>query len=450
MTEPITPLCLILMPFDKRKDFSGRVIDFDAVYRRLVVPAVEEAGLQPVRGDEGRTGSIDPHFLERLMLCEYVLADLTTADASIFYALGARHAVKPKATVLIYASGRAQLPFDVRQVDAVPYRVSPLGQPEYEAKFRTVIAGRLTAASGGLIDSPMYRLIAGYPELPPEKLDAMVGEVEFEKGIRKRLSVARLQGGEAVKEVESSLGNLSDAEPGIVLELFFSYRQARWWSEMVDLVPRMPPVLASTPLVQEQLGLALNRMGKGAEAEQVLRELIAQHGPSATSYGKLGRALKYQWERAIERGETVHAKELLDKAATAYLKGFESDWRDMYCGVNAVTLMELKQPVDPRRREILPVVYYAVEQRIRTGVADYWDYATLLELAVLSCDEAKGTSALGQSLARVREAWEPQTTAKKLRLIREARAKRGAECPAWADYAVEELVKAAARGTAKP
>ena len=141
---------------------------------------------------------------------------------------------------------------------------------------------------------------------------------------------------------------------------------------------------------------------------------------------------------------------MLDKAAAAYLKGFEADWRDTYSGVNAVTLMELKQPADPRRREILPVVHYAVEQRIRAGAADYWDYATLLELAVLACDETKGIGALGQSLARVRDAWEPQTTAKKLRLIREARLGRGAECPVWADNAVEELLKAAARGTARP
>lgn len=134
----------------------------------------------------------------------------------------------------------------------------------------------------------------------------------------------------------------------------------------------------------------------------------------------------------------------------AYLKGFESDWRDAYPGVNAVTLMELKEPADPRRREILPVVQYAVEQRIKSGAADYWDYATLLELAVLSRDEAKGAWALGHSLARVRESWEPETTARNLRLIREARQRREAESPAWAEKAEAELLKAAARGTARP
>lgn len=450
MTQSQQPLCLILIPFDKRKDCTGRVIDFDSVYRRLIVPAVEAAGMLPVRADEGRTGGIDRHLFERLMLCDYVLADLTTAHPGVFYDLGVRHAARPDGTVMVYAGGRAQLPFDAPAMGAVAYRLSPQGQPEYEAKYRTVITERLQQAGHEAVDSPVFRLVASYPNLERDKVESIREEVQRESSIKSRLNKARREGGEAVRQVEASLGNMAEAEPGVVLELFFAYREAKWWSEMTDLVSRMSPDLASTVLVQEQLALALNRMGRGAEAEQVVRDLIARRGPSSITYGKLGRVLKDQWEKALEKGDKAQAKVLLDKAATAYLKGFEADWRDTYSGVNAVTLMELKQPADPRRREILPVVHYAVEQRIRSGAADYFDYATLLELAVLAGDEAKGADALGRSLARVREAWEPQATAKKLRLIREARVARGAEVPLWADNAIEELSKAAARGTAKP
>lgn len=451
MSEQNKPLCLILIPFDKRKDCTGRVIDFEAVYRRLVVPAVEAAGLQPVRGDEGRTGGIDRHQLERLAVCDFVLADLTTANPAVFYNLGIRHALQAKTTVLIHAASRAQLPFDAQALGAVSYRVNPQGQPEYEGKFRTVIAEALKKGASRPVDSPVYSELAGFPDFDRDsRLQEASGQVALENEVLKRLKEARSQGGDAVRVVEASLGSLAEAEPGVVLEIFFAYRDAMWWSEMTALVPRMSPMLAATVLVQEQLALALNRMGKGMEAERVLRDLLARRGPSATTYGKLGRVLKDQWEKAEEKGDKALAKDLLEKASTAYLKGFEADWRDTYSGVNAVTLMELKQPADPRRREILPVVHYAVEQRIRSGAADYWDYATLLELAVLACDEAKGIGALGQCLARVREAWEAQTTAKKLRLIREARLGRGAECPDWADNAVEELLKAAARWTARP
>ena len=67
-----------------------------------------------------------------------------------------------------------------------------------------------------------------------------------------------------------------------------------------------------------------------------------------------------------------------------------------------MTLMELKDPPDPRRLFLIPVVSYAVERRIAIGKPDYWDYATRLELAVLANDEGGAASALSDALACVR------------------------------------------------
>jgi hypothetical protein len=69
---------------------------------------------------------------------------------------------------------------------------------------------------------------------------------------------------------------------------------------------------------------------------------------------------------------------------TAYRRGFETDWRDHYPGINAVTLMELKEPPDSERLKLIPVVRYLVERRIASSRADCWDWATLLKLAVLA------------------------------------------------------------------
>jgi hypothetical protein len=44
---------------------------------------------------------------------------------------------------------------------------------------------------------------------------------------------------------------------------------------MIALAAKMAPPLADTVLVQEQLGLALNRAGRGDEAERVILALIA-------------------------------------------------------------------------------------------------------------------------------------------------------------------------------
>jgi hypothetical protein len=118
----VKPLCFVLMPFGTKPDGAGGVVDFDAVYRDLIAPAIVEAQLEPLRADEEVTGGIihKPMF-ERLILCEFAVADLTTANANVFYELGVRHAVRPWSTVLIFAEQGARLPFDVAPQRALPY-----------------------------------------------------------------------------------------------------------------------------------------------------------------------------------------------------------------------------------------------------------------------------------------------------------------------------------------
>jgi hypothetical protein len=92
---------------------------------------------------------------------------------------------------------------------------------------------------------------------------------------------------------------------------------------------------------------------------------------------------------------------------------------------------------------LLPVVRFAVQQRLKGGAPDYWDYATLLELAVLASDEQEAGERLSDALAHVREPkWEPESTANNLELIRAAREKRGNAQPWLAD--VIGALKAAA------
>lgn len=71
--------------------------------------------------------------------------------------------------------------------------------------------------------------------------------------------------------------------------------------------------LAATVLVQEQFGLALNRAGRGVEAERVLLDLLANRGPSSETYGILGRVYKDRWEAALKLGEKSLARGLLGK-----------------------------------------------------------------------------------------------------------------------------------------
>ncbi len=435
------PLCFVLMPFGRKPDAAGRTVDFDRVYKDLIAPAIAHADMEPLRADEEMTGGIihKPMF-ERLILCEYAVADLTTANANVFYELGLRHAVRKWSTVLMFAEGGSQLPFDVAPLRALPYKLTSAGAPDDVDASVAALAGRLHEARQAHADSPVYQLVDGFPDIQRLKTDVFRERVRYSQQVKDQLAAARTQGVEAVRAVEQSLRTIADAESGVVIDLFLSYRAVKAWDHMIALVGRMSPPLAATVMVREQLGLALNRAGRGDEAERGLRALIDERGPSSETYGVLGRVYKDRWEAAARRGESMLARGLLDKAIGAYLKGFEADWRDAYPGVNAVTLMELKTPADPRRDGLLPVVRYAVERRIAAGKPDYWDYATLLELAVLGTDEPSAASALGDALANVREPWEPESTARNLRLIREARERRG-QPVAWATGVEEELLR---------
>ena len=425
------PLCFVAMPFGKKPTAGGAVIDFDDVYRELIEPAIERAGLEPLRADEEMTGGIihKPMF-ERLILCEYAIADLTTANANVFYELGVRHAVRPCSTALLFAAGAGQLPFDVAPLRAIPYDVDPDGTPVNTPVAGALLTRRLVEARNAAPDSPLYQLVEGFPEVDHTKTDVFRDLIDYAAGVKERLSVARGSGVDAVRAVEAETGDVATAESGVVIDLFLSYRAVKAWDDMIALVKKMAPPLAVTVMVREQLALALNRAGQGEAAERVLLELLEKRGPSSETYGILGRVYKDRWEEAAQRGDHALARGLLDKAIEAYLRGFESDWRDAYPGVNAVTLMELKDPPDPRRRDLIPVVRYAVERRVASGNPDYWDHATRLELAVLASDEGRAREALGDALAAVREPWEPETTARNLRLIREARERRG-EKASW-------------------
>jgi MAP3K TRAFs-binding domain len=431
------PLCFVLMPFGTKKDLTGAVIDFNSVYDQLIAPAIVDAELEPVRADEEIVGGIihKPMF-ERLVLCQYAVADLTTANANVFYELGVRHAVRPYSTVPIFAEG-PRLPFDVAPIRAMPYQLTGKGQPANVEQNRASLAKLLLAARDSAIDSPVFQLVEGLPSVAIDhsKTDVFRDQVAYSTQRKQQLAAARKQGLEGVRAIETDLGPLADVEAGVVIDLYLSYRAVKGWTEMIALVEKMPLPLRQTVMVQEQLGLALNRAGRGDEAEQVLQEVLKRHGPSSETYGLLGRVYKDRWEAAKD----ASAGALLGKAIQAYKKGFEADWRDAYPGINTVTLMEMQEPPDPEREKLKPLVRYAAERRIAAGEPDYWDYATLLEIAVLEMDEKGAREALGQVLACVREAWEPETTLRNLRLISTARAKRGIS-PPW----VEEVEKALA------
>jgi tetratricopeptide (TPR) repeat protein len=438
------PLCFVLMPFGKKKDVTGREIDFDHIYDKFIKAAIEKANMEPVRADEEVTGGvIHKHMFERLLLCDFAVADLTLANANVFYELGIRHGTRPWSTVSLFET-RTRLPFDVQPFRSLPYtyendQVKNLGQAteKLTALLREALQNHPT-------DSPFYQLIdeMPHPDIAHIKTDIFRDRIHYNKKVKAKLQAARElgkkdkgKGVEAIKDVEEKLGDLAVQEVGILLDLFLSYRAVEQYEKMVELTEAMPDFLPRTVLVQEQKAFALNRLKKRDQAKRILLDLIKEHGPSSETYGLLGRVYKDLWEDAQKEGSEIVAAGYLDQAIDAYLKGFEADWRDAYPGVNTVTLMTIQGKSDDRLQEILPVVTYAAKRHLQKSHPDYWDYATLLELSVIAGEEEEARKNLALALANIREPWEPKTTARNLRLIREAKGEEGA----WIKEVVEVL-----------
>ncbi len=79
-------------------------------------------------------------------------------------------------------------------------------------------------------------------------------------------------------------------------------------------------------------------------------------------------------------------------------------------------------------------------QRLEASTPDYWDHATLLELAVLENNRDAALDHLADAAAVVRETWEPETTTNNLTMIVQARRERGEEID-WVNQIIEHLIK---------
>jgi len=437
------PLCFVAMPSGRRQGAGDVAIDFDAVYAELIEPAIALAGMKPLRSADEPAATIDAAAFEWLLLCEYAVADLTLATPNDFYRLGVRAALRPTRTVAVFARSGRPIRFDAEALLALPYTLLPDGHPAKAEEERGAIAARLQQAIHAQPAHGVFQLTEDFRDVQRLKTDVFRERVAYSEQIKARLAAARRMGADAVREVATSLDRpIAVTEAGIVIDLLLSYRAVSAWNDMIALVPQMAPPLAASVMVQEQLAFALNRAGHDQEAEALLEGLIARRGASSETCSLLGRVYKDRWQAAVEAGDPERARDLIDKAIGAYRRGFESDWRDAYPGINVVTLMELREPPDPQREALLPVVRYAVERRIAAGKPDYWDYASRLELAVLGRDEAAARQTLADALGAVREPWEPESTARNLLLIREARERRG-EPTRWAAE-IEAALKARA------
>jgi nucleoside 2-deoxyribosyltransferase len=108
---------------------------YNTFYREVIQNQVEAAGFDVVRIDEkAGPGVIFQDIQREIEQAEIVIAEITPANANVFYELGYAHALG-KPTILLAQRG-AELPFDIRSFRVVFYNDTIGGKAEVERNLQ--------------------------------------------------------------------------------------------------------------------------------------------------------------------------------------------------------------------------------------------------------------------------------------------------------------------------
>ena len=458
----MNPYCFVITSFGEKENLvdlkakyashktdAPQQIDFDKIYEDLVKPAILMASLEPlIEKEEGSFGAIHKTMYEKILLCEFCIADLTNMNPNAYYELGMRYAVKPYTTIPIIASSHLPMPFDVGSNRTFIYHVDQdFKLSERENDINKLAAILVTAKKDRTTDSPLYDLINGISfqnSVAHEKTDIFRDKVKYDEQIKKELAYARNAAGDdpdkvksarigEIRKVVAKYGPLENMETAVLIDIMISYRNIEAFDEMLGFIRELPRYVIETVMVQEQFSFVLNRNGGKAkpvdevmigEAENTLQQLETDGKASSETYGIWGRIHKDRFERAYKAGNARDARFHLNNALLYYEKGFESDPRDAYPGVNYVTCLELLGERE-RTLRLLPAVEYAVKAKMKRKKADYWDYATLLELAVIENNYGAATEFFDDAKPLASESWMLGTTKANLDKIIAYRKERG-------------------------
>ena len=121
-----------------------------------------------------------------------------------------------------------------------------------------------------------------------------------------------------------------------------------------------------------------------------------------------------------------------------YTRGFESDPRDYYPGINAIMLLIEKGDGDAmiEVKRLLPLVNFAVERR-GTESKDYWDLATTVELACIGEDWVAAKKKLPSLIKAADESWKPKTTNDTLQMLKSVLDSQGRDTADLKDIILE-------------
>jgi hypothetical protein len=138
--------CFVMQPF------APPLGDY---YDKIFKPAIEKAGLQPVRADAEifGTGKIIDQVWRGINAAKVLVAELTTRNPNVFYELGLAHALRKP--VVLVSSNEADVPFDLHHIRVIYYDVTdPFWGTKLVEKVAENILSALKNPEGAVFKAP--------------------------------------------------------------------------------------------------------------------------------------------------------------------------------------------------------------------------------------------------------------------------------------------------------
>lgn len=323
----------IIRPFGQK-----RGVDFDAVERDLIGPALSRLGITGrTTADITRAGSIRADMFHLLLTADLVVADISIHNANVFYELGVRHALRDKRTFMIRAE-LDEVPFDLRTDRYLAY------DPTQPARALDALVDGLAATRREeVVDSPVYGLVPGLRA--PDPASFIVVPPDFREEVA--IACAAKQAGD-LRFLAAELDGLSWRREGrrVVGEAQFELKDLTCAAETWEAIRADLPGDVGANL---RLGTIYQRLADLVRSDLAVGRVLTLRTPEpkalAEAHALLGSNEKTRWiadwsglDPETRQAEALRSPHLL-QALEAYRRGFEAEPHHYYSGLNALALV---------------------------------------------------------------------------------------------------------------
>jgi hypothetical protein len=417
-------------------------VDFDEIWALLIRPALQRARCRPYRADEeASAGDIRTDMFFELVTGEFVLADISTLNANVFYELGVRHGISPRG-VLMVDGGWDRRPFDVAPDRTFTYQ-GALFEPGANRDSKSwqgvvnqeveKLAGRLQAAvatDASTTSSPVYKELSGLKPVDWRQIQTAKARYfgsqlqEWNARVRKAKSQSHV--GDILTLSRDAPNRFIEWDlrleaAGALSDLGRFERARELLRAMVTENPTCPETRYALAKTLDRLASLPTRSGLAREyhgrAELEIQEALSHGGDTPSAHRLLGRIYKYRWRNRWEHGADESARgqlaaehwETAKKGLCHYQEAQMLDLGCFHAGVNVISLCRLHEHLGLKGAteaaadlaEVVGLVKTAARRTLMLAERDtavekdeskiIWATATLGEVALLtaSLDDAR-------------------------------------------------------------